>query len=72
MRKRDALKLHNRDEVEVRVDGKWSPGYVLGDPQMKKGSIIRTGEPYEDYTYVMIPVQSQQHGYIHVHHTDVR
>ena len=31
MQKRYASKLHNRDEVEVKVDGEWVRGYVLGD-----------------------------------------
>lgn len=72
MRKRDALKLHNRDEVEVRVGGEWSPGYVLGDPAVQEGTITRTGEPPQPYSYVTVPVCSQKHGYIHAHHTDVR
>lgn len=33
MRKRDALKLHNGDEVMVRIGpGEWINGYILGDP----------------------------------------
>lgn len=59
MRKRDALKLHNRDEVEVRVDGEWSHGYLLGDPREQSGRVL-------------VPVQSHQHGYIVVDHTDIR
>jgi hypothetical protein len=59
MRKRDALKLHNRDEVEVKIDGKWSPGYILGDPKEESGRVI-------------LPVQSPQWGYIQVDHTDIR
>jgi hypothetical protein len=59
MRKRDALKLHNRDEVEVRIDGKWTHGYILGSPKEESGRVI-------------IPVKSPQWGYIQVDHTDIR
>ena len=64
MRKRDALKLHNRDEVEVRQDNyfgkaEWSYAYVLGSPEEIAGR-------------VQIPVQSMTWGYITVDHTDVR
>ncbi len=59
MRKRDALKLHNRDEVEVRQDNEWSWAYVLGSPEEIAGR-------------VQLPVQSMKWGYITVDHTDVR
>ncbi len=61
MRKRDALKLHNRDEVEVRTDpGEWSHGYLLGDPK-------------ETEDGVFVTVQTEQGGYMeNVRHTDLR
>lgn len=60
MRKQTAKKLHNRDEVEVRVDGNWYPGYVLGTPTEIAGRIL-------------IPVQSTKYGWLpDIDHTDVR
>lgn len=60
MRKRDAKKLHNRDEVEVRTsEGRWEHGYVLGTPEEIGGRII-------------IPVQTPSEGYKQVDHVDVR
>jgi hypothetical protein len=57
---RNALKLHNRDEVQVRVDsGQWESAYVLGDP-------------YRKGTVVMVPVQSKSLGFKEVPHTDIR
>lgn len=59
MKLRNALKLDNRDEVEVRVGpGKWVPGYLLGSPRQVEKRVI-------------IPVQSKC-GYMEVDHTDVR
>ena len=71
MRARQAMKLHNRDEVEVRMDGKWSRGYVLGEPcpsglEGKRKSTLPKG------ARVIVPVQSEQHGFISVDHTDLR
>lgn len=31
MQKKYAEKLHNRDEIEVKVNKNWVKGYVLGD-----------------------------------------
>lgn len=59
MRKRDAAKLHNRDQVEVRVNGEWSRGYVLGEPR-------------EAMKVVIVPVQSDKHGFLLMAHTEVR
>lgn len=60
MRKRDAKKLHNRDQVEICVDGAWSPGYVLGEISESEGRIL-------------VPVQSRDHGFMpHVDYTDIR
>lgn len=65
MRKRDALKLHNRDEVRVHVSspaaakGEWVTGYVLGEPREEAGRVV-------------IPVQTEGHGWQEVDHTDIR
>jgi hypothetical protein len=59
MRKRDALKLHNRDEVKVRAGDSWVDGYVLGSPREENGRVI-------------IPVQTLTDGWKEVDHTDVR
>jgi len=61
MEKRYAQKLHNRDEVMVRVDsGEWVRGYVVGDP------IIG---PYNIY----VPVETISHGFFPmVHHLDLK
>jgi hypothetical protein len=59
MRARDALKLHNRDEVEVRTEDGWEPGYVLGEPYPLAGRVI-------------VPVQTRTQGWREVDHTDVR
>ena len=63
MRKSEAKKLHNRDEVKVRVDNgdglKWEYGYVLG-------------EPYEVAGRIIIPVNTPSAGWLEVDHTDVR
>ena len=59
MRARDALKLRNRDQVEVRTNDGWVMGYVLGDPR-------------KEHSFVVIPVQTPNEGYQEVVHTDVR
>jgi hypothetical protein len=59
MRKRDALNLHNRDEVEVRTGDGWEIGYVLGEPRVEAGRVI-------------VPVQTQTHGWREVDHSEVR
>ncbi|RDJ34926.1 MAG: hypothetical protein DWQ19_08815 [Crenarchaeota archaeon] len=59
MRKQEAQKLQNRDEVEVRIDTTWEPGYVLGNPTEVSGRVI-------------IPVWSNCGGYAELDHTDVR
>lgn len=59
MRNRDALKLHNRDEVEVKVQGtERHPSYVLGEPQEQDGRVY-------------VPVLSDQLGYVVLDHTEV-
>jgi hypothetical protein len=59
MRKREALRLHNRDEVEVRTEDGWDRGYVLGEPRIEAGRVI-------------IPVQTQRHGWLEADHSDLR
>lgn len=59
MQKRYAKILHNEDEVQVRVNGFWSNGYVVGDVREIENMII-------------IDVQSELHGYIEVSHLDIR
>lgn len=64
MRKRDALKLHNRDEVRVRVPSpaatqtEWVAGYVLGEPREEAGRVV-------------IPVQTAGHGWLEADHADI-
>ena len=36
MQIRYAKKLHNRDEVEVKIDKDWVLGYIVGDPVLSK------------------------------------
>lgn len=59
MRLRNAKRLANRDQVEVRIDGNWLRGYVLGEPRMEHGVLL-------------IPVMGDQFGYHTVTHLDVR
>lgn len=60
MRKREAMKLHNRDEVRVKShDGTWGHGYVLGEPREVENRVI-------------VPVNSDSDGYREVDHTDIR
>lgn len=40
MQRRNAKKLHNRDEVKVRIDGTWISGHVVGDPKEKDGTLV--------------------------------
>lgn len=56
----NAIKLHNRDEVQVRIGrDNWEFGYVLGEPY-RKGNVV------------MVPVQSKSLGFKEVVHTEVR
>ncbi len=60
MRRRDAIKLHDRDEVEVRIEpGTWLTGHVLGDPVPTTAGVF-------------VPVQTATLGYGHYLHTEVR
>jgi hypothetical protein len=61
MRAKDAEKLRNRDEVEVRIaPGEWDAGYVVGD-----ASITTDG--------VFVDVQTRREGFLaQVRHTDLR
>ena len=59
MKKQDAKRLHNRDEVEVRTSNGWEYGYVLG-------------EPHEEARRIIIPVQTTSDGWMQVDHTDIR
>jgi len=61
MRQREALRLHNRDQVEVRLGpGEWYPAYVLGEPEQLNKKVV------------IIPVQSSFGGYLKVVHTEIR
>lgn len=59
MRAREAKKLHNRDEVQVHTANGWEHGYILGEPR-------------EVSKRVILPVQTQQSGWLEVDHTEVR
>ena len=60
MNKLQARRLHNRDQVEVRVaPATWVSGMVLGEPREEAGKII-------------LPVQTEGHGFMEVVHTEVR
>lgn len=61
MEKRQAKKLHNGDEVEVRIAPKdWTIGYIVGD-------VTETNEG------VFANVQTSTEGYLPlVRHTDLR
>ena len=61
MDKRFARRLHNRDQVEVRVGREWIPGYVLGDPS----TASMDGAVYVD-------VQTEIGLLYSVRHTDLR
>lgn len=61
MRLRDAKKLNNMDQVQVRMDmGGWEYGYVLGSPRLVTPKLL------------ILPVLSTTYGLRHVSHTDVR
>jgi hypothetical protein len=60
MNKLNARKLENRDQVEVRVaPATWVLGMVLGSWREDGGKII-------------VPVQTEGHGFIEAVHTDLR
>jgi hypothetical protein len=60
MRAREAMKLHNRDQVQIRIaNKKWEYGYVLGDP-------------YRHGAIVMVTVSSRENSYRVVPHTEIR
>jgi hypothetical protein len=60
MRKREALKLHNRDQVEVNVfPHGWIDGYVLGEPREESEKVV------------VIPVQTSE-GFVEAIHTSIR
>ena len=61
MEKRYAKKLHNGDQVKVRVAPKeWSIGYVIGDP-------TETSEG------IFVNIQTDTNGYLSmVRHTNLR
>lgn len=63
MRFTQAKRLHNEDEVEVRVEpGKWAHGRVLGEPRFAMG-----------FKLALIPVLLDDGTYMpEVAHTDVR
>jgi hypothetical protein len=61
MRLRNAKKLENRDQVQVRREtGEWEYGYVLGTPSLVSPKLL------------IIPVQSPSDGFRSVSHTEVR
>lgn len=60
MNKLQARRLHNRDQIEVRVaPATWVSGMVLGEPREEGGKII-------------LPVQTEANGFMEVVHTEVR
>jgi hypothetical protein len=61
MQKRYAKKLHNRDQVEIRIDGSWVYGYILGDPILTKDNKVITFE-----------VQTESYGLQIVNHLEIR
>jgi hypothetical protein len=64
MRKRDALKLHNGDQCQVRIDpGEWVEAQVLSATKCPDG---RGG------TRVLVEVTGKQCGYVVMDHTDIR
>jgi hypothetical protein len=67
MRFTQAKKLHNRDEVEVRVEpGTWAHGRVLGEPTF-------IHKPGKGTKRAVIPVLLDDGTYMpDVAHTDVR
>jgi hypothetical protein len=68
MRFTQAKRLHNEDEVEVRVEpGKWAHGRVLGEPR------LRASASASQIAWVEIPVLLDDGTYLpDVAHTDVR
>jgi len=61
MQKRFAKKLHNRDEVEVKMDGDWIHGYIVGD-----STVSRDGKFY------WFDIQTQNGFVSGVSHRDLR
>jgi hypothetical protein len=60
MRAREAIKLHNKDQVQIRIaNGVWEYGYVLGSP-------------YKHESVVLIQVTSRKNSYRVVPHTEIR
>ncbi len=61
MQKRDAKKLHNRDEVQIKIAPKtWTQGYIVGD-------VVETKEG------VFADVQTDSEGFLPmVRHTNWR
>lgn len=51
--------MRSARRLEVRIDGNWLRGYVLGEPRMEHGVLL-------------IPVMGDQFGYHTVTHLDVR
>jgi hypothetical protein len=59
MRLRDAIKLHNKDEIEVRTSpGIWEPAYIHNIIEYKDRAVIC--------------LQAKVSGYMQVNHTDIR
>lgn len=60
MNKRQAKRLHNRDQVEVRIaPATWIPGMILGESREENGKII-------------LPIHTVWSGFMEVSHTEVR
>lgn len=61
MKKKYAKKLHNGDEVKVRVEPKqWISGYIVGNVM-------------ETFEGIFVNVQAETNGYLSmVHHTDLK
>jgi len=61
MKLRNAKKLDNMDQVQVRLEmGGWDYGYVLGTPRLVTPKLL------------IVAVLSSTDGLRHVSHTDVR
>jgi len=61
MKLRNAKKLDNMDQVQVRLEmGGWDYGYVLGTPRLVTPKLL------------VVAVLSSTDGLRHVTHTDVR
>lgn len=49
MNKKNAKRLTNRDEIEVRVNGKWIYGYLIGDARETPNGVFVSAVTDEGY-----------------------